>query len=88
MSMDEQTRENTIKNFDFAYTIVKEKKPFTKMKSICELYLVLYFDSMSSDRDQVHIQNRFFCVRHLSSGTGQGLFDCFKKVMKYMKVEA
>ena len=30
----------------------------------------------------------FFCVRHLSSGTGTGLFDCFEKAMEYMKLEA
>ena len=30
-------RENTIKKFDIAFMIVKEKKQFTKMKSICEL---------------------------------------------------
>ena len=35
--IDEQMRENTIKKFDNACMIVKEKMPFTKMISICEL---------------------------------------------------
>lgn len=52
-----------------------------------ELCLVVYFDPLSSD-GQVHVRNRFFCVRHLSSGTGTGLFDCFEKAMEYMKLEA
>ena len=48
-----------------------------------ELFLVLHFDPYSKD-GTVHIRDSFFTVRHLSSGTGQGLFDCVEKAVKYM----
>ena len=48
-----------------------------------ELFLVLYFDPYSQD-GKVHIHDLFFTVRHLSSGTGQGLFDCVKKAVGYI----
>ena len=50
-----------------------------------ELFLILYFDPQSSD-GMVHIRNKFFAVRQLSRGTGQGLYDCLKKAMAYMEV--
>ena len=48
-----------------------------------ELFLVLHFDPYSQD-GKVHICDLFFTARHLSSGTGQGLFDCVKKAVEYM----
>ena len=48
-----------------------------------ELFLVLYFDPYSQD-GKVYIRDSFFTVRHLSSGTGQGLFDCVKNAVEYM----
>ena len=48
-----------------------------------ELFLVLHFDPYSQD-GKVHIRDSVFTVRHLSSGTGQGLFDCVKKAVEYM----
>ena len=50
-----------------------------------ELFLILYFDPRSSD-EMVHIRDKFFAVRQLSHGTGQGLYDCLKKAMAYMGV--
>ena len=50
-----------------------------------ELFLILYFDPRSSD-GMVHIRDKFFAVRQLSRGTGQGLYDCLKKAMAYMGV--
>ena len=48
-----------------------------------ELFLILHFDPSSND-GKVHIRDSFFTVRHLSSGTGRGLFDCVQKVVVYM----
>ena len=48
-----------------------------------ELFLVLHFDPYSQD-GKVHIRDSFFTVRHLSSGTGQGLFDSVKKAVEYI----
>ena len=48
-----------------------------------ELFLVLHFDPYSKN-GMVHIRDSFFTVRHLSSGTGQGLFDCVEKAVEYM----
>ena len=50
-----------------------------------ELFLILYFDPRSSD-GMVNIRDKFFAVRQLSRGTGQGLYDCLKKAMAYMGV--
>ena len=33
------------------------------------------------------VRNKFFAVRHLSSGTTQGLFDSLKRVVEYMKLD-
>ena len=44
-----------------------------------ELFLVLHFNPYSQD-GKVHICNSFLTVRYLSSGTGQGLFDCVKNL--------
>jgi len=32
----------------------------------------------------VHVRNNFFAVRHLSHGTGEGLYICVKKTLAYM----
>ena len=50
-----------------------------------ELFLVLYFDPHSSD-GKVHVRDRFFCVRQLSSGTAKGLFECLKGALTSMGV--
>ena len=51
-----------------------------------ELFMVLHFDPYSKD-GKVHVRGLFFTVRHLSSGTGQGLFDCMKRAVEYMGVK-
>ena len=50
-----------------------------------ELFLVLYFDPHGAD-GKVHVRDRFFTVRQLNSGTGQGLLQCLRKAMEYMGV--
>jgi len=41
-----------------------------------ELFLVLYFDPNSGSEDgMVHMRNNFFAFRHLSRGTGKGLYN-------------
>lgn len=50
-----------------------------------ELFLILHFDPFSSD-GMVHVRDRFFTVRQLSSATAQGLFDCLRKPMQYVGV--
>ena len=47
-----------------------------------ELFLVLYFDPHGAD-GKVHVRDRFFTVRQLNSGTGQGLLQCVRKAMEY-----
>ena len=50
-----------------------------------ELFLVLYFDPYSGAEDgMVHVRDNFFAVRHLSRGTGEGLYVCVKKTLAYM----
>ena len=41
-----------------------------------ELFLVLFFDPYSKD-GKVHVRDSFFTVRHLSSGTSQGLLIAY-----------
>ena len=48
-----------------------------------ELFLILHFDPYSNN-GKVHIRDSFVTVRYLSSGTGQGLFDCVQKAVEYM----
>ena len=50
-----------------------------------ELFMVLYFDAKSPDR-KVIVRDKFFTVRQLRRGTGQGLYDCFKQAMAYVEV--
>ena len=50
-----------------------------------DLFLILYFDPYCAD-GKVHVRDKFFTVRQLSSGTAHGLFDSFKDAIKYMGV--
>ena len=47
--------------------------------------LILYFDPYCSD-GKVHVHDKYFTVRQLSSGSAQGLFDCLKDAIKYMYI--
>jgi len=40
-----------------------------------ELFMILHFDAFSKD-----------CTRHLSSGSGEGLFECLKVALEYVNV--
>ena len=52
-----------------------------------ELFLVLYFDPHSQDGvSVVHVRDRFFAVRQLTRGTGEGLYVCVKKTLAYMGI--
>ena len=51
-----------------------------------KVFLVLHFDPFSTD-GKVCVRNTFFDIRHLSSGTAQGLFDSLKRVVEYMKLD-
>ena len=145
-SMDELTRARLKRKFEIAYLIAKEKMPFKKMKSLCdleerhgvdvggsyrndhacatfvefiatdlrkqlreainkanffsiqidsstdcgnvdeELFMVLFFDGLSGAGGKVVIRDKFFAVRHLRRGTGQGLYECFKQAMAYLEI--
>ena len=50
-----------------------------------ELFLVLYFDSHSAD-GKVHVQDRYFTVRELGSGTASGLMECLERALQYMGI--
>ena len=54
-----------------------------------ELFLVLHLDPYAKD-GKVHVFDSFIAVtvRHLSSGTGQGLFDCLLRAVEYMGLGA
>ena len=49
------------------------------------MFLILYFDPYSSD-GKVHVCDRYFAVRELSSGTAQGLFECLQDAIQYMGI--
>ena len=51
-----------------------------------ELYLILYFNAFAKD-GTVHVCSKFFSARHLSSGTGAGLFESLKEAIEYMHIE-
>ena len=51
-----------------------------------ELFLVLYFDSYSSD-GSVHLRSPFLCVRQPNSVSTEGLYECFRKALSYMEVD-
>ena len=53
-----------------------------------ELSLVLYFDPHSggSEDGMVHVRDKFFTVRQLQRGTGEGLYNCMKKALAYMGI--
>ena len=50
-----------------------------------ELFMVLFFDGLSED-GKVIVRDKFFAVRQLCRGTGQGLYDCFKQAMAYLDI--
>ena len=50
-----------------------------------ELFMVLFFDGLSED-GKVIVRDKFFAVRQLCHGTGQGLYDCFKQAMVYLDI--
>ena len=51
-----------------------------------KVFLVLHFDPFSTD-GKVCVRNTFFDIRHLSSGTAQGLFYSLKRAVEYMKLD-
>ena len=51
-----------------------------------ELFMILHFDAFSKD-GAIHVRNSFFCIRHISSGTGEGLFECLKAALEYVNVD-
>ena len=51
-----------------------------------ELFMILHFDAFSKD-GAIHVRNSFFCIRHLSSSTGEGLFECLKAALEYVNVD-
>lgn len=50
-----------------------------------ELFLVLYFDPHSAD-GRVHVRDRYFTVRELSSGTATGLMECLERAFQHMDI--
>ena len=51
-----------------------------------ELFLVVYFDPLSTD-GSVHIRNRYFCVRQPKSVCAACLFECLKRALTYLGVD-
>ena len=51
-----------------------------------KLFLALYFDLYAKD-GKVHVRNRFLSVRHLSSGTAEGLFECLQNAVSCVGIE-
>ena len=52
-----------------------------------ELFMVLYFDPHCDAEDgMVHVRDKFFAVRHLSRGTGEGLYNCLNATLAYMQI--
>ena len=52
-----------------------------------ELFMVLYFDPHCDAEDgMVHVRVKFFAVRHLSRGIGEGLYNCLKATLVYMQI--
>ena len=50
-----------------------------------ELYLVLHFDPFSTD-GKVYVRNTFFCARHLSRRTGEGLYQSLERAIQYVDI--
>ena len=51
-----------------------------------ELFVILHFDPFAKD-GMVHVHNGFFSTRRLSSGSGDGLFECLKGASEYVNVD-
>ena len=49
--------------------------------------MVQCFDPHCDAEDgMVHVRDKFFAVRHLSRGTGEGLYNCLKATLAYMQI--